>query len=610
VLPRIDRYEITNEIGHGGMATVYRARDTRLDRWVAVKVMHPHLRGTEQARARFSREARAVAKLKHASILEIYDYSGNDSDNAYIATELLTGPTLKGFLEQVGVVPPEIAVAICVDLARGLSAAHAQGIVHRDVKPENVLLHEARLVKLTDFGIADMLDPSMSAMTATGQILGSPAHMAPEQVEGGDTDARSDIFALGTILYWLATGSLPFTGKNPHQVLKRVVDCAPVDPLALRPAIGRDLRDIILRCLAKQPADRYQSAEQLAQDLEKYLAALGIADSHEALEAYLRDPAAETARLHAQVLEGLLVHARKAVAARDRARAITLLDRVLALEDGHAEGLRLLAALDRAAKRRIFARAAVVALAASLVATLWVTFVPGSEGAGDRVAAAASREVPSARPPGAAGAHGKAATSAPEASIERPKPDVPPADQSSATVPPRRAASVRGARERVAPVVSEASGPRTVRFDPDPANVSISVDDAPARHFGPSFRMLELPAGHHSFRFIGAHDCCEDRVLEVDVPAGPGETVVAAKLPFRPARVYVVSDVPADVQIDDGAAVGRSRSLINVPIERSYIERRRISVTAPGHEAYTGSIQLRAGQVTQLDVALKPSAAP
>ena len=138
-----------------------------------------------------------------------------------------------------------------------------------------MLLHESSLVKLTDFGIADMLDPSMSAMTATGQILGSPAHMAPEQVEGGDTDARSDIFALGTILYWLATGSLPFTGKNPHQVLKRVVDCAPVDPLVLRAAIGRDLRDIIMRCLAKAPADRYQTAAALAAGSRGLLAWFG-----------------------------------------------------------------------------------------------------------------------------------------------------------------------------------------------------------------------------------------------------------------------------------------------------------------------------------------------
>ena len=118
------------------------------------------------------------------------------------------------------------------------------------------------------------------------------------------------------------------------------------------------------------------------------------------------------------------------------------------------------------------------------------------------------------------------------------------------------------------------------------------------------------PRGLTSFRFIGAHDCCEERLRRSRCSPGPGETVVTAKLPFRPARVYVVSDVPADVDVDDGAAVGRTRSLINVPIERAYIERRRISVTAPGREAYTGSIQLRAGQVTQLDVVLKPSAAP
>lgn len=605
MLPQIDRrYEISHEIGHGGMATVYRARDTRLDRWVAVKVMHPHLRGAEQARVRFSREARAVARLKHPSILEIYDYSGNESENAYIATELLTGPTLKGFVEQVGEVPPEVAACICVDLARGLAAAHAEGIIHRDVKPENVLLHENRVIKLTDFGIADMLDPSMSAMTATGQILGSPNHMAPEQVEGGDADARSDLFALGTILYWLCTGVLPFAGKNPHQVLKRVVDCQPPDPLRLKPTIGHELRAIILRCLAKNPDDRFQRAEDLIDALTGWLRGLGIEDSHATLEAYLGAPAAEAERLRVHVLGALIEQAKAAVSARDRARALGLLDRILALQDGHPEALRLLNALDRAARVRIATRSLAGVAAVAMVALLWVMYSPRSEAVSQ--AAAPVREARDEQRPAASPAAQPESKTRPTPVSAHPS-DVaePPPEDKASVDPPRR--PVRAPRERPVAAAPQGSAPRTVIFDPDPANVSISVDGAPPRHFGPAFRMLELPPGPHTFRFVGAHDCCEDEVVELDLAPGPGETVVSAKLAFRPARLYVVSDVPADVSIDDGAAVGRTRSLINVPIVRRYIERRRISVTAPGHEAYTGFIQLRAGQVTQLDVALKPS---
>ncbi|HEX6241952.1 MAG TPA: serine/threonine-protein kinase, partial [Polyangiales bacterium] len=317
MLPRLERYEISNEIGHGGMATVYRALDKRLERWVAVKVMHPHLRGTDEARARFAREARAVARLRHPGILEIYDYSGSESEEAYIATELLTGPTLKAFVDGVPEVPAEIAACIGVELARALAAAHAQGIVHRDVKPENVLLHQDSELKLTDFGIADMVDPSVSHFTATGQILGSPSHMAPEQVEGGETDARSDVFAVGTILYWLASGKLPFSGKNPHQVLKRVVDCAPVDPLILRPSMGAPLRDIIMRCLRKEPSERFQSADELAGTLSALLADLGVESAKVELSRYLSDPQAEATRLRGQVLERLLVQAEAAVARRD-----------------------------------------------------------------------------------------------------------------------------------------------------------------------------------------------------------------------------------------------------------------------------------------------------
>ena len=241
-----------------------------------------------------------------------------------------------------------------------------------------MLLHENRTVKLTDFGIADMLDPSMSAMTATGQLLGSPAHMAPEQVESGDADARSDIFALGTILYWLATGSLPFSGKNPHQVLKRVVDCAPADPLTLRPSMGRPLRALICRCLAKAPADRFQTAQELERELAGLLKNVGIADPHVALEAYLRDPSGESPKIEKRVLTAVLADARKAVLERDRMRAIELLDRALALDDGNAEALKLVAQLDHAARMRTVLRSALALLGVVGAVVVWVVYTPKS----------------------------------------------------------------------------------------------------------------------------------------------------------------------------------------------------------------------------------------
>lgn len=195
---KLGKYETLEELGHGGMATVYRARDTHLDRFVALKVLHPHLRGEGEARSRFAREARSVARLEHPNIVRVLDYAGEDSEVAFLAVELLTGPTLAEYRRHVGSLPAEVAAAIALAVARALAAAHAQGIIHRDVKPENVLLHRDETVKLTDFGVAHVVDAQ--GFTATGQILGSPGHMAPEQIEHGACDARSDLFSLGTVL--------------------------------------------------------------------------------------------------------------------------------------------------------------------------------------------------------------------------------------------------------------------------------------------------------------------------------------------------------------------------------------------------------------------------
>jgi serine/threonine-protein kinase len=577
---RIEKYDILDEIGHGGMATVYRARDTRLDRPVALKVMHPHLRGAKEARERFAREAVTVARLKHPSILEIYDYSGEESDASYIATELLTGPTLKEFAEKHPSIPPEIVACIGLQLARALAAAHAEGIVHRDVKPENVLLHEGREVKLTDFGIAQLVD--MQSMTSTGQLLGSPGHMAPEQVEGKDIDARSDMFSLGTVLYFLATGELPFRGRNPHQILKQIVEGRFADPLQIRGEIGGRLRGILMRCLETDPARRYQGADALAEDLAGFLQEMGIESPKETLAAYLADPEVFACALRARVIERLTELGEAAQRRHSVPAALDYFNRVLAMDEGNP---RVLAAVRRMGRRSASRRLAVAVLAVvALVA------------AGTLVVR--TREPPpppaSAQPPVAsAPAVSRVASPAPASATP---PMVP------ARVEPARTEAPDPDRDRPRSAV-----PRTVVFQPVPVNVSIGIDGAPPKPFGPSFREVELPPGQHRFLFVGAHDCCVDRELVATVPAGPGTTTVAHRLEFRPAGLYVVSDVPANVVVDGGKISGRSRSVINVVGLESMVELHRIRVAAPGRADHDAEVQLTAGKVTTVEVSLRPA---
>src|SRR5450432_3378863 len=188
-----ERYRLLREVGQGGMAVVYQAVDETLKREVAIKILHQHLASEPESKARLEREAQSVAKLHHENILEIFDYSGPDSASSYIVTE---------FLGKHPISSPEIAALIAWEVGGALAHAHAAGIIHRDVKPENVMIRKDGLVKLMDFGIAQILD--YQRMTVTGQLLGSPAYMAPEIIEGKPLDFRTDVFSVGIMLYLLA----------------------------------------------------------------------------------------------------------------------------------------------------------------------------------------------------------------------------------------------------------------------------------------------------------------------------------------------------------------------------------------------------------------------
>ena len=285
-----DRYTLIEEVGQGGMAVVYRAQDETLKRVVAIKVLHQHLAAEPESKARLEREAQAVAKLRHDNILEIFDYSGHDSQSAYIVTEFIDGQTLKQFLTAHTLRYPEVAALISIEVCGALAHAHSVGVLHRDVKPENVMVRKDGLLKLMDFGIAQVLD--LERMTVTGQLLGSPAYMAPEIVEGKPLDFRTDVFSVGIMLYLLATGSLPFTGKNPHEVLRRITEGKFPDPRLVGRGVDQALSRIIAKALARRPEDRYADVGPLADELRAYLN-----DAHVLQRpARVRGGAAEAAR--------------------------------------------------------------------------------------------------------------------------------------------------------------------------------------------------------------------------------------------------------------------------------------------------------------------------
>ena len=203
----VEKYEVIQKIGEGGMATVYRGRHTTLGREVAIKVLHPHLSASERNRMRFAREARAIEHLEHDNILRIFDYSGSDTERCYIVTEFVDGITLQDLLNERARFPSEVTAQVGIKLAKALSYAHGLGIIHRDLKLENVMLKRDGELKLMDFGIARFLDEVN--LTVTGALIGSPAYMSPEQAMERVLDHRSDLFSLGTLLFHLTTGQLP-----------------------------------------------------------------------------------------------------------------------------------------------------------------------------------------------------------------------------------------------------------------------------------------------------------------------------------------------------------------------------------------------------------------
>lgn len=340
--PQLERYDVVGELGRGGMSVVYRAHDRQLDRSVALKVLHHFLAEDPDARRRLRREAVAVARLRHPGIVEIYDSSEPEAEDAYLVTELIDGVTLRAWLDDHDVLRlPEATAVIGLTLAQALRHAHERGIVHRDLKPENVMVTRSGQLKLMDFGIAQIMGGA-TRLTTTGALLGSPAHMPPEIIDGLPSDHRSDLFSLGTILYSVACGRLPFEAPNPSALFRRILEGEYEPPQAIAPAVGNGLARILTRALERNPDDRYQDVSELEADLSEELETVAWEPTPGLLAELLNDPERFCAGRREALLGRLIEEGRSALGEKRVARACDLLNRAAAMAPENAEVLELL----------------------------------------------------------------------------------------------------------------------------------------------------------------------------------------------------------------------------------------------------------------------------
>ncbi len=533
----LGRYEIVAVLGHGAMATVFRARDTELGRDVAIKVMSMGHATRGGAGERFRREAHAVAALKHPAIVEIYDFVGaTDSEPSYIVVELIKGPTLRTLLEERGGrFLPEIAALIALPLAEALAAAHERGVIHRDVKPDNVMIEtsgESSRVVLTDFGVAHIT--GMETMTATGALVGSPAYMSPEQSHGHEVTSAADLWSLGAMLYELVTGVVPFAGKDPFTMIAAILRGTFRRPSQVVATVGPDFEAMIMRCLKASPGERYPSASALAADLRELTRASGLVPEAKALRRFLDEPEAMMGELRPRVAGTAVERARQFARRGQLARALAEIGHATAYVPDHAGAERL---LRRLSASRLAIRIAMAA--AGLLAALGIILLARTRFAHKvPVAVVPVVTVPVASPPPAPVEKKPAAVEAP-----LPVPAAAPGKSPRRAHAPRRARAM--AKSTTAPAVEptpapvpsaqpsppavEPAAPSPKREAPQVRTGTIalfakgglcypSLDDHPAGNLMPVFR--DLVPGKHTIYCSRTKQSPREWVGEVDLIPG------------------------------------------------------------------------------------------
>lgn len=612
----LGHYRLLEQVGQGGMAAVYRARDLSLDRECAVKILHRHLQGDKESRLRFQREAQAVARLRHENILEVYAYSTADEgagEDSFLVVEFIHGVTLRAHLLAHRPRFAEVGAMVGCEVARALAVAHREGIVHRDVKPENILIRQDGTLVLCDFGIARILDKD--TMTVTGQLLGSPAYMAPEHIKGQHVDSRSDLFSLGILMYELIASELPFRGKNAHDTLTRIAAGTYTSLEEKAPLCSPELAHAVERLLDNNPDGRYQEAALLHDDLAALLRESSILDPRAELAAYFRDPLAWERAFVPRLKAKLVEAGRQLLRSRRTALALAVWGRAHQLDPDDREVLALLASLTRRRRlRRLIFRSAMAAVGIGAVAATTFLLYP-RRAPGPRSAPPSAAPKTSVLPvlPPAPAAH---APSSPREPVAVPPAAAPSSEMAPKTLP---GASERSPASRIArPAAAPAVPLRSVRLEPWPKAVRVTHNGRLLGAYGTDVRTVQLAPGRNEFLFENPA-CYSERVV---LPPGLTPEEVRVRLRWKPALLLVRvhsgavgtdssfadrDSLSADVLVE-GRLVGRSGQVLALPIDSDDSSRAvDVQVSAPGRRTVSRSLTVRANQLSQIELSLPPT---
>ena len=626
--PLAGRYQLEQELGRGGMATVFLATDLRLSRQVAVKVLHP---GGDGRRAeRFRQEAALVASVKHPNVLEIHDFGQDAARGPFLVCEWVRGEDLRELARRLSPVPPEVAAVLGWELARALGAAHARGVVHRDVKPENVLVARGGPLKLADFGIAALAD--QERLTSTGAITGSLAYMAPERIDTGAFSPASDVYAVGVVLFELCAGTTPHGGKGAAYLAASVMtkDAPPLASVV--PGTPEPLNALVARCLARDSRDRPANGDELARMLEDVVGRMAGPPAEEA-RAFFQAPEAYAARWREARFQRLLSEGGSLLARGEGARAAKVLNEALSLRPDSPEVMSLLRERPKARRATALGVGATLAGIAAVVGVVgwgahpWHTPPrPPAQGVEERVIAepvsardpetlagapsddplpdppkTLPRETASSAPAGVAPVRMAVPTRTEGARGTR----APAPGTTSGSNPPRQATppspsgSLEGAAASAtgAPLSGEPVEPATLRVATRPW-AEVFVDDQ-SRGYTPRVREVNLSPGTHRLRFVNPLCDAWEEVIQV----AAGELVSReVKLQVRKAELVIVAPAGARVFVD-GVEAGVAPLPGPVNVEHgSHV----VSARAPGEAPLQREVDVVAGQRIEVVVEVAP----